>query len=359
MTTVRIAVFAMLWCLGAAASRPIEVRDVVVAMVDDRVITRDEVCVRARALESEKERSSSAPVPDGLFRAALDRLVREALLVAEAKRLMAAQEGWSKRLDELVQREQERLRTLAGGDRAFRDRIERLGGRPDDFPVALREYLMQRMVLDAFVNSDLSVSPDELRERYRREIERFRVPERVQCRHIFVSARTAGDRKRAYETATYLMELLRKGHDFGRLAQQYSDDPHAAEGGLWDFMARGNWPAEVDAVLFSLPVGEFAGPIEREAGFSIVKVEARQQARIAPFEEVQEQIRTEMLDERRREREEKLFERLSREHYVEIFEQVTASASQGPDEVTSQDEEKEQRGEAHPEQRNDAYEFPE
>jgi len=302
-----------------ADAEPLRVGDAAVAVVDDCVITREQLLSRARALQGERQAGAESSLSEEVIREALDQLIRERLLVAEARRLMATREAWSKRLDDLVQREQERIRSRAGGARAFQEQLKDLGLRPDEFILSLREHLMERLVLEAFVERDLSVSPEEMRARYRRDLERFRVPERVQCRQIFVSARAASDRKKALETANYLLDLLRKGHDFGRLAKQYSDGPHAADGGLWEFMTRGNWPEAIDEALFSLPVGEVAGPIEREDGFSIVKVEARRPGRLRPFEEVQEELRAELLAEKRRERERRLMERLRREHYVEIL----------------------------------------
>jgi parvulin-like peptidyl-prolyl isomerase len=310
----------LLTAIAAAGDAGLSMKDAVVAVVNDRAITRDAVEGRIAELIETREPGLSpeaaAEQQRRLFSAAREALIAEQLVLAEADRLIAERPAFEPILEHMAQERIESARAKAGGDAALRAQVKEEGLAFDAYVEQVRAGMKRRVVLEQFVEKDLSASPAELRDHYRRNLPRFRTPTRVRCRLIIVSGGGPSDRPQALKTAAYVMELIEKDHDFVRLAKQYSDGPHAAEGGLWDYARPEAFLPPVARVLEGLAVNDVSGPIETDEGFTIVKVVGRKEGRLAPYEEVQDELEREVIAAKRRERMDRLIERLEREHYV-------------------------------------------
>lgn len=99
------------------------------------------------------------------------------------------------------------------------------------------------------------------------------VAEQVHARHIFTVDRAKGEA---------LLERLKKGENFAALAQQESEDAStAANGGDLGWFPRdvALMPSIVVQTAFALSAGEISPLVQSEAGYHIIKVEARERER--------------------------------------------------------------------------------
>ncbi|MCS7259305.1 MAG: peptidylprolyl isomerase [Anaerolineae bacterium] len=99
------------------------------------------------------------------------------------------------------------------------------------------------------------------------------VAEQVHARHIFTVDQAKGQA---------LLARLKKGENFAALAQQESEDPStAANGGDLGWFPRdvALMPSVVVQTAFGLAVGEISPLVQSEAGYHIIKVEARERDR--------------------------------------------------------------------------------
>ncbi|MEN6428424.1 MAG: peptidylprolyl isomerase [Phycisphaerales bacterium] len=113
--------------------------------------------------------------------------------------------------------------------------------------------------------------------------------------------------------AKLMAEDLRKridsGEDFAELARQYSNDPRSAQGGLLSPRAPEAYAAPYDVLArkaMDMERGAVAGPIETAGHWFLMKVEMKQDSGYKPLEDVQGQVREEILRDRRRAALEKL-----------------------------------------------------
>jgi len=100
----------------------------------------------------------------------------------------------------------------------------------------------------------------------------------VHCREILIAyqgasratvARTKDEARRLVETVR--AEALKPGADFAALARRYSDAPDAAQGGDIGTCAKGNMLPVFDKAAFALTVGEISPVIESRWGFHIIR----------------------------------------------------------------------------------------
>lgn len=87
-----------------------------------------------------------------------------------------------------------------------------------------------------------------------------------------------------------LVKRLEQGQDFAELAQKYSHEPLARQGGLWKPRDPNSMAPPYDVVAakaMALTPGQVAGPIEVQDHVFIVRLEAKQDSRYLPLERVQ------------------------------------------------------------------------
>ncbi len=145
----------------------------------------------------------------------------------------------------------------------------------------------------------ISVTPAQLQQYYNQHQDEYRLPETVTVRHILIKTPTPDadgkvDQKgvdAARAKAEDIEKQLKGGANFADLAKKYSEDPGSAQnGGLLPPLTHGRTVPEFDQAAFSTPVGQTTGVIRTSYGFHIIHVEAKQQARLKPLDEVKSQI---------------------------------------------------------------------
>src|SRR5205807_1418765 len=117
------------------------------------------------------------------------------------------------------------------------------------------------------------MSDKELRERYDREKERYRLPEPARLREIVIlrpenAAQVDAARQRANQIAARA-----KTEDFAKLASEASEAGTKSKGGDLGEVARGELLPDLDKAVFNSPAGTVIGPLESKSAWHILKVE--------------------------------------------------------------------------------------
>ena len=100
------------------------------------------------------------------------------------------------------------------------------------------------------------------------------IPEKFEIAHIFINPK-ANDRvtKKAKDFAQSLLDSIRAGADFAKLAKQYSNDPGSAKlGGDLGFVKRGVFFPEFESAAFALAEGQISEVIKSPVGFHIIQL---------------------------------------------------------------------------------------
>ena len=90
--------------------------------------------------------------------------------------------------------------------------------------------------------------------------------------------------------AEEVLKKVKAGEDFAKLAQQFSEDSSAAQGGDLGVFPRGKMVAPFEQAAFALAPGATSDIVESPFGFHIIKVEAKEEAHTQPLEEVRAQV---------------------------------------------------------------------
>ncbi|HEY6290021.1 MAG TPA: SurA N-terminal domain-containing protein [Terriglobia bacterium] len=180
----------------------------------------------------------------------------------------------------------------------------------------IRQHLLVEKLLDRNVRSRLKIEPAEVEAYYRNHQTQFNIPEtRYHLAEILVT--TARDpavhnlrqsdavgRAAAERKVKMIERELHAGQDFGRLAEQYSEDPAtAAGGGDMGFVPASSVASDTRLRLAvnAMQVGELSGVVRDDKGnYHILKLLGREDGGLRPLSDpsVQKSIREALLSER-------------------------------------------------------------
>ena len=87
---------------------------------------------------------------------------------------------------------------------------------------------------------------------------------------------------------------------FEDAARENSSCPSSQQGGALGEFTQGQMVPEFDQAVFSMEVGELRGPVKTQFGFHIIKLTAKNEAEEMAFADIKEQVKSLVLNEKRR-----------------------------------------------------------
>jgi parvulin-like peptidyl-prolyl isomerase len=312
---ILIAILALSTVSASAAT----VVEGIVVRVGDRIVTRSQYERRLRDAYNETQQlpeSDRAAARETIRKNIVNELISELLIKDRADRLgITVTEAEVK--DAVV-----RLKAQYGieTDEQFESSLRQSGLTRAEMEARLRDTLVTNKVFGRELRNRTDLSDPELRERYNREKEQYRLPERAHLREIVIlKADTGVDdaRQRAAEIA----EAVRKpGADFAGIASTMSQAGSRDKGGDLGEVAKGDLVAELDKAVFSAPSGSIIGPVETKSAWHIVRVEQRLPSEVPAFESVKDRLRREASEETFQRDYKTYIENLRKDAFIEINE---------------------------------------
>ncbi len=274
---------------GAAKPEPLSQDKIpaIVAKVNGTEIKKEELVKTAEQLH--KQMMPGAPETADFYRRVLDNLVSRELLLQEAKAagITATDAEINKQLAD--------LKAKFPSPEKFQEELKNEGMTEAELTQRARDaFIVQKFVETKIVNG-LAVSEAEEKAFYDQNQAQMKRPERVHVRHILVKAdKGASDveKQKAKAKAESLLEKIKAGGDFAKLAEENSDDPGSkVRGGDLGWVPRGQTVAGFEAAAFGLKKpNELSGVVETEYGYHIIQLIEHQDAGVVPFAEVKDKI---------------------------------------------------------------------
>jgi peptidyl-prolyl cis-trans isomerase SurA len=172
-------------------------------------------------------------------------------------------------------------------DEEFQAQLTKEGLTLEQLKRDIAHQMMRRQILTRDLEPKTVVSDAEARAEYEAHKAEYVKPATVTLDEILVGK---DDRTGGQALATQLAAQARAGADFAELAKSYSRAPTAAAGGRLGTFAEGELSRELDKLVFSLPPGGISDPTQTANGYRLLKVSARTDGHVVPFEEVREEI---------------------------------------------------------------------
>ena len=160
-----------------------------------------------------------------------------------------------------------------------------------EFEAALnnaRKEILASMAISETVKA-VEVTEEDMKSFYKENSNYFEKGATVSAKHILVKEE---------EKCQEILEEIIAGKVFEEAAQQYSTCPSGQKGGDLGEFGKGQMVKEFEEAAFAAEIGQVVGPIKTQFGYHLIKVEAKNEATVTPFEEVKEQIRRNLMQQK-------------------------------------------------------------
>jgi foldase protein PrsA len=218
----------------------------------------------------------------------------------QAVQYLVQQEKYRQKADELdVEVEDkevdDRLKQIkqqyfGGDDSKFQDNLKQQGLTEEQVRSEIENQLISEKIYEK-VTEGVKVTDDEIEKYYNSHKTDYKVAESRDVRHILVAKKALADD---------LHSQLENGGNFAALAKKHSTDPGSKENGGKLTVRRGETVAEFDKKAFELKKGELSAPVKTQYGFHLIEALTDiKPASQTPLKDVKEQIRQQLLQEKR------------------------------------------------------------
>ena len=126
-----------------------------------------------------------------------------------------------------------------------------------------------------------ALTDEALKQTYDEAVKSMSGQEEVRARHILVEGE---------DEAKAILEQLKGGADFAKLAKEKSKDPGAAEGGDLGYFTKDQMVPEFADVAFKMYPGQLSNPVKTQFGWHVIKVEDKRIKQPPEFDKVKDQI---------------------------------------------------------------------
>jgi peptidyl-prolyl cis-trans isomerase C len=150
----------------------------------------------------------------------------------------------------------------------------------EEWKAQLEEKLLAEKMIRNALHYRGEIDGKEVLQYYEEHLPSFQIPQRVRARQIVVVSE---------EEAIQILNLLKKGENFEKLARRRSMGPEKVEGGDLGYFSQGERPSEFDHV-FAMEVGAISEVVRSPYGYHIFKLEEKIESRQISFEEAKTRI---------------------------------------------------------------------
>ncbi|MBE0479029.1 peptidylprolyl isomerase, partial [Candidatus Aerophobetes bacterium] len=150
---------------------------------------------------------------------------------------------------------------------------------------------------------EVKITEEEMQQYYQEQPDSFEVEERRRASHILIRMQEGATREgenKAREKLEEIKQQVEEGADFTELAKEYSDDRVSAEkGGDLGFFTYDTMTLEFSRAVFSLEeVGDLSNIVQTPYGLHLIKLTGIEPAYKKSFDEVKDQIKISLLEDR-------------------------------------------------------------
>ena len=249
----------------------IELIDRVVAVVDSGVIMESQLNARVEDILL-RLKDNKAELPSLNL---LEEQVLERLIIEEIQMQIADRAGIKISDSELNQT----LSSVSSQNNLsleeFRIKLEAEGTSYKAFRDSVRKELIIQRVQRGKVGAKVDISEQELENFINSEEGRTQLAEQYNVQNILLSIKsgsTEQEIKDVENDAYSLLERIKNGESFEKLAASYSSGQNALNGGSLGWRTSAELPSLFAEVVSEMEVGEISNPVRSGAGFHVLKL---------------------------------------------------------------------------------------
>ncbi len=294
--------------------------DAIVAVVEDRAITKAEVMREVEPFIPQIRKASSSEFEfnqrvNAYVAEIVQNMIDRELIVKDfdSKGMNIPQSYLDTHFDDYLKRE-------FNGDRAELLRYVKTQGLTiKQFRDNQRKEIIVNYMKGTMRQAVAEISPKKILEYYEKNKQKWYSAASAKIRMITLKTSATATLEDNRKIAVELIEKIKKGEDFAELARAYSKDDSSTKGGEWGWYKKGQLNPLLDNPVFALKVGENTAPIEIGDMIFILKVDEKREEGVQKIDDVREQIEWAIADINSKKMYTKWIESLRAKAYIKLY----------------------------------------
>lgn len=234
-------------------------------------------------------------------------------LPEQIQKMFAGPGGAEKFVDEMVKKEllyQEAKKKAFENNPEYQRKLEEF-----------KKLTLISLLLEKEIEDKAKVSDKDVRDYYEKHKADLTTNSQIRASHILVKSE---------DDAKKILEQLKKGGDFAKIAREKSIDAGSAKnGGDLGFFSRGQMVPEFEKAALSLKEGELGGPVKTQFGYHIIKVTGKKEGTVAEFDKVKDLLTQRVTAEKQKEVFDSYIEGLKKSYPVQKNAEAIAALGSG------------------------------
>jgi len=269
----------------------------VAVTVNGAAITEGEIQAVVKP-QIEKMRSRMAPnmveqYQAGMRQQVIDNMIIERLLDEKVKsaNIVVSDANADAKINEMTSQQGTTIENL-------KQMLQAEGQSFDTFRQRVKKGMQYEKLLDAEIAGKTDVNDADAKEYYSLHVGDFNAPQAsVRASHILITPEVKAPgadpneaKAAAKAKAEQLLKQVKDGADFAALAKEHSSCPSKAKGGDLGFFSKGRMVKPFEDAAFALKVGQVSDVVETDFGYHIIKLTAKREPGILPFEDAKQEV---------------------------------------------------------------------
>ncbi len=256
--------------------------DRIIAVVNDEVITA-----------SEMETAGTKVFPSKSLSFLIEKKLQ--LQVAKKKGLSV----YNKDIEETLND----IKKMNGfkSDTEMEEALLKEGASLEDYKREIKEQLIILKLINREIKSRISASDKEVEEYYQLHKGSYILSESIRIGYVNITVKSSDsedDAAKASGKINSILADLNNNISLSELKRRYSDSREINVVNDLGFIKKGNLLPELESVAFNLNEGELSNVIKTSSGFYIIKMIERKKIEYKPIEDIRENIRDVVLQEK-------------------------------------------------------------
>ncbi len=201
-------------------------------------------------------------------------------------------------------------------DENFIESLKAEGLSLEGYKARLTEQILLSKAVRYEVRDSVLITDKEIEKYYEANKEKYQKEEQVSIRQIFFSLKDSSQKAEVEAKAEAVMQRIKKGEDFAKLASEFSEDESRQFSGDIGYISRGSVIKEIEDEAFALKVGSVSKPFWSSKGLHIIKVEDGKEAGLS--KKVREEIKEILFEKAFKSKYEDWIKKLREKAYIEI-----------------------------------------
>jgi len=227
----------------------------------------------------------------------------------QIQKMFQGPEGAERFVDELVKKEilyQEAKKKGFESNPEYQKKLEEF-----------KKLTLISLLLDKEIAEKSKVTDKDLKDYYERHKAEMMTNNQVRASHILVKSE---------DEAKKILEQVKKGGDFAKIAKEKSIDTGSAKnGGDLGFFSRGQMVPEFENAAFAMKEGEVGGPVKTQFGFHIIKVTGKKEGNVVDFDKVKDLLVQRVTAEKQKEAFDSYMEGLKKSYNPQMNKEAIAA----------------------------------